>query len=185
MISVSKRMRNAQKTLQAVPRPAEKEKWALPEVVIAERPMPFDMRVLAWIDYQIRTPRRIVRFLTMVFRSHISFYMKAKLLLSAITGPRVLQERYVERQTACQACRQMDDRGYCRSCGCGRWPLARLDRKNWFERWSCPQRRHAGTYVQYTWPGHKQGCGAASRGDGVNSGAGLTFNDTRKKENDG
>lgn len=170
MISVSKRMLDAQETLQAVPRPESKDEVVSPKIKIVERIAPLDMRFFAWVDYQIRTPRRLMRLIGYIFRWNVGLYSKARLLLSAVTGPKIAKERYDERQAACKICPQRDEGGYCRSCGCGRWPLARLDRKNWYERWSCPQRRHTGTYVQYTWPGRKQGCGGAKRREAVDVG---------------
>jgi len=69
-------------------------------------------------------------------------------MLRAVLGPRVTDAEYVARMVACGECPQRVDVGskkYCGPCRCPHWILSRLDKKNHFRRWRCPEGRHVGS----------------------------------------
>jgi hypothetical protein len=78
-----------------------------------------------------------------------------------ISGGRVSVERHGERMAVCEACPRRVLRivgrtkprveSYCGICGCPKWFMARLDRKNWWRRWYCPAKRHPGPYPEDAW----------------------------------
>lgn len=79
-----------------------------------------------------------------------------------ISGPRVSRDEYNLRMIACHKCpnRHLRPvktkkgpllREYCGLCGCPEWKPARLENKNWWARWKCPARKHAGHYPSDWW----------------------------------
>jgi len=58
-----------------------------------------------------------------------------------MAGPRVKQPEYLRRLAICRGCRRRIDHGgvsYCGSCGCGKWPPAKLPTKVRQARARCP-----------------------------------------------
>jgi len=120
---------------------------------------PWDVRLLGWTYRQIVTPRRIVRFLVWIVNP--MRWVRARIALAAIIGPRVSEEEYRDRQSICGVCEKRDG-DFCRACRCPRWRLSRLGRKNRMARHHCPHKRHSGRYPEWKIPYICPGC----RGNG-------------------
>lgn len=69
-------------------------------------------------------------------------------MFRTIVGGRVTDDAYVARMVACGQCHDRVDVGekkYCGPCRCPHWILSRLDKKNRYKRWRCPEGRHVGS----------------------------------------
>lgn len=94
-----------------------------------------------------------------------SLWRKIRLFLGCMVGPCVTEDEYRQCITACQRCpdldvihRRFDDLHYCGACNCGRWYLARLDKKCRRVYHVCPRGRHPGQQ-QAQQGGGCSGCG--------------------------
>jgi len=95
-----------------------------------------------------------------------SFVVRLWSFFRAITGGKVNAKIHQGRQAVCGKCpkriivpvtktvrptkskpvKVVIEKSYCGPCNCPKWYLSRLDNKNWFAKWKCPLRRHAGPY---------------------------------------
>ena len=143
-MTVSQQMRSAIKV--GLSRPIVEV--PVPEQVIVREQAPIDIRLGRWFLVQVWTPRRIIRFLTWVFNKLFRGYIMARTFCIAIVGGKVEDKEYNIRQEICGAC-PANEGGHCKSCRCWKWPPAKLSFKNRLRKWSCPERRHPGRYVEW------------------------------------
>lgn len=118
------------------------------ERVIIPRLAPIDIRVIQWTIFQIRTPRRIIRFLVWLLSKLARWYLMARTFGLALIGGKISDTEYKVRQTICGAC-SANEHDYCRSCGCWKWPPAKLKTKNRLCEWRCPEKQHPGRYIEW------------------------------------
>lgn len=67
-----------------------------------------------------------------------SGFRRGLAMARAVFGPRLDEFQAAQRLAVCAACPAYDG-GFCKECGCGRQPLARLDRKAKMMRATCPR----------------------------------------------
>lgn len=159
MIRTSTRTLAARRTLPV--KPYYDESRISGRRVEIHRPAPWDLRLILWIGRQIYQPRRIVRLLYFLWQLSYAGYNQARLFTVAVCSHRVDDAEYETRQILCRRCPHYDN-GYCSSCRCPRWPLSRLDRKNRYSGWKCPEQKHPGVYVVYRKPPKRTGCGGST-----------------------
>lgn len=84
-------------------------------------------------------------------RVEFSWENAARLIRSLSSGT-VTRDVFETRLASCKGCTQLrrDEEGkmYCGACGCGKNPLARLDRKLWFSHLECPLGKPGFSIVQ-------------------------------------
>lgn len=103
-----------------------------------------------WVQRQIQTPRRIVRFLTWL----VTLIPRGVELVRVLTGGGASEGTYDERQAICETCEvcvkvmrpDFRIRAYCGACQCPEWLLSRLSFKNRMAKWECPRHLHPGPY---------------------------------------
>lgn len=80
-----------------------------------------------------------------------SFWVKLRMFLGAIIGPRVDADEWRKRYSVCANCKDVvvvnkrfKEKLYCGKCDCWQWWFARLDHKCRYELHKCPKGRHPG-----------------------------------------
>lgn len=142
------------KSFDAEPRIVEHDEDQMP----AGRPpvhAPWSIRVCLWCVYLVRhvTVVGLIRAFSRILRRPLVWflmqYLKLYGLVSALTGGRIGGDEYEERMDECDACpgQEKTRRGkrYCGPCGCPRWFMSELARKNRWRRHYCPEKRHTRT----------------------------------------
>lgn len=122
-------------------------------------PMPFDLKVHAFITRMVLQPYRWRRFRMW----GMSLYPRTRSFVLTMVGGLVSATIRHERGMVCEGCDRLQVQvprraksnakwpRYCGSCGCPRWRLSRLSFKNRFRAAYCPLRKHAGPYPDDWW----------------------------------
>jgi hypothetical protein len=131
--------------------------------------IPWDIRFHRWVRSWIITPRdtskdnkwlRISRVKFWVFgraSGGNGLYERFRQMTFALLGGFVQSEEYATRMEECMKCLKLQvkiparEHGkwqyFCGSCGCPRWWLAELHKKNKLRKWNCPEGRHPGPSI--------------------------------------
>lgn len=167
----SRQMRSAINTLppkSAVDLPKSAADLAKNDRVVVEQLAPIDIRVIQWITYQIWTPRRIIRLLLWAFKKVAHWYIMARTFSLAMVGGKISDAEYNTRQLICYEC-NANRLDYCQSCGCWKWPPAKLKTKNRLREWRCPEMHHPGRYIKWYHRKFRSSCSGNKPQMGTNS----------------
>lgn len=143
------------RSFEAPPRPKKQES---PEDAMPPgRPdgsAPLSVRFCLWTVYLVQhltipgfikaTSRAIRRQVVKV----LLLYLKVYGFFYAISGGKVSDEEHALRMSECEACPGLvrhKGKLYCEPCGCPKWFMAELHRKNRWKRHYCPEERHSAT----------------------------------------
>lgn len=135
---------------QAPPRPQRRMVYPPPKYPV--------QWLYAWGMSAIVSPYRLKRLLSWAW----DVPWRSWEFLRVVTGGRLDRAAYDARMAHCEDCsrtvfalkvvgKELTVKSYCGGCKCPRWYPARLDVKNWFKNWKCPNRFHDGPYDETVW----------------------------------
>ena len=132
------------------PRPARRQVYPPPKYPV--------QWLYVWGMSAIMGPNRIKRLLSWAW----DVPWRSWEFLRVVTGGRIDRAAHDARMDVCEDCDRAVfslkvvglntvTKSYCGGCKCPKWFLARLDVKNWFKKWKCPNRLHDGFYSETIW----------------------------------